>query len=525
MLDAATERLAAAVDEVNALNVYPVPDGDTGTNMLHTMKSALQHARGAERTLPALLAGAAHGALMGARGNSGVILSQILKGLKDSTVDDGLDLPRAFALARTYAYAAVTQPAPGTILTALSEISESVQAQASGPAGPAGPGELLGVAVRVGTAAVQRTRSENPVNRSAGVVDAGARGFWLLLDGALAALEGRVTPTGPLEPSATGGVTTVARDDLPASWAGAYDVQCLITMPSRPIDEIRTAMLEFGADCVLVVGDETVCKIHVHTQAPHEILRIAIAAGRISDVVIEDLELMSAEHEAATGIVVANTAEAAAVGVVAVVGGDGLARIAASLGAQVIAGGATMNPSTQQLLDGIARANARHVVVLPNDKNVILAAEQAAALAAGVVTVLPTRNIAQGMAALAAFDGRSPADLSVAAMRRAADGTRAIEITQAVRDATVDGATVSRGEHLALVDGKLVGHGADEAATLGAAASALAGAGLLTVYVGAEVDAGRRDAAVAVLRTACPDAEVEVVDGGQPHYPFVVAVE
>jgi dihydroxyacetone kinase-like predicted kinase len=293
------------------------------------------------------------------------------------------------------------------------------------------------------------------------------------------------------------------------------------------VDAIRTEMLEFGADCVLVVGDETVAKVHVHTLQPDQIIRIGTSAGRISDVVVEDLDAMSAAHEAATGIVVTSPPrEAADVAVVAVVPGDGLGRIAASLGAHIVSGGATMNPSTEQLLAAVRRANARHVVILPNDKNVILAAEQAAQLAgATTVTVVPARNVAQGMAALASWDQGQAAEVAIATMRDAAEHAHAIEITTAVRDAEVDGQRVAAGELLALLDGTLVAHGHDELVVLTSAAKTLSETGLFTLYVGAGVDAARRDAAAARLRATLPGAEVEVVDGGQPHYPFIVAAE
>ena len=500
--------------------MYPVPDGDTGTNMLHTMKTALEHARRADPEPAAVLAAATHGALMGARGNSGVLLSQVIRGVKDSLGDERVDVKRAFELARTYAYAAVTKPAPGTMLTALKEMQEAVRHEK-------GDAErLLGAAVGKGRAAVDRTMHDNPVNRAAGVVDAGARGLWLLMDGALASLEGRFV-AGPVAAAATGEATgSQAGEHEVASWAGAYDVQFLITAPARPVDTIRAEMLEFGADCVLVVGDETLAKVHVHTLQPDQIIRIGTSAGRISDVVVEDLDAMSAEHEASTGIVVPSPArETAKLAVVAVVPGDGLSRIAASLGAHVVRGGATMNPSIEQILGAVKRANARHVVILPNDKNVVLAAQQAAKLAEAQVTVLDARNVAQGMAALASWDQGEPAEEAIATMRDAATAAHAIEITTAVRDSNVDGQKVDKGEHLALLDGKLIAHADDELMALVTAAQTLSGTSLFTLYVGSGVEPKRRDAAAARLRTTFPGAEVEVVDGGQPHYPFIVAAE
>ena len=507
------------MDEVNALNVYPVPDGDTGTNMLHTMRSAVDHARRAEQQPAVMLAAAAHGALMGARGNSGVILSQVLRGLKEAYGPAGIDLRQALSLARTCAYAAVDKPAPGTMLTMLADVDAQLGAE------DLGTREVLREILRISGDAVRRTQGDNPVNSAAGVVDAGARGLWLLIDGALASVEGRAPSIAVPQPALAPVVVGDASGAVP-SWEGAYDVQFLITAPTRPIAELREAMLEFGADCVLVVGDDTVAKIHVHTLEPDQIIRIGLTAGRISDVVIEDLDAMSAQHAGSTGIVVPSAhRDPIAVAVVTVVPGDGFARIAASLGAQVVRGGASMNPSTEELLAAIRRANAAHVIVLPNDEKVILAAEQAAKLAGGSVTVLPTRNVAQGMAALASWDQGEADTATIAAMRTAMAGSHAVEITTAIRDADVDGQRVGRGEHLALLDGKLVAHSDTELTALAGGARSLTDAGLFTLYVGSGVDDARRTAAAEHLRAMFPGAEVEVVDGGQPHYPFIVAAE
>ena len=512
---------------MNALNVYPVPDGDTGTNMVHTMRSALAYARNAEPTVAAVAAAAAQGALMGARGNSGVILSQIIRGLKDALagtdVITGPDICIAYASAREHAYKAVTQPAPGTMLSALADMADSVGHGIEDPA------EVLRTAVHAGVAAVARTQDDNPMNRAAGVVDAGARGLWLLLEGALAKLEGRSAGPGELE--AAGRLrevnsTSPRAHEKPidvASWKGAYDVQFLVPFPSRPPEAVKEKMLEFGADCVLVVGDETALKVHVHTLQPDKIIAIGMSVGRITDVVVEDLEAMAAEHERTTGIVVPTLR--AAIGVVAVVPGDGFVTVARSLGATALRGGATMNPSTQELLDAIQATNADHVLVLPNDKNVIPAARQAATLADRTVTVVETRTVPQGMCALVAFDATHPVPDVIAAVERAARDAHAIEVTHAIRDSTVDGQKVHTGEAIALLDGKLVAHGTDEAEVLAEAAGKLTDPALLTLYVGSAVGPERADRARDALRRACAGAEVEVVDGGQPHYPFLVAAE
>jgi hypothetical protein len=522
-LEAATARLEAGADEVNALNVYPVPDGDTGTNMLHTMRAAVKHAREAEPTLDKVSAAAAYGALMGARGNSGVILSQVIRGLKEAFAGKETagvaDVRRAAELARKYAYEAVSAPAPGTILTLTVSFEKSAAADAP---------DVVEMFRRIATDAhgtVKRTRDENPTNRAAGVVDAGARGLQLILEGVLSSFTGKEIPLDRMTP-AERPAGQPAMSEAP-SWEGAYDVQFLVQRPSRPITAVREEMLKFGADCVLVVGDESLLKVHVHTLEPDEIIRIGLTAGRIADVVVEDLDAMTAEHERATGIVVAPPPRppAAEVGVVAVVPGDGFAAVARSLGASPLRGGPTMNPSTQELLAAITAANAKAVVVLPNDKNVILAAEQAAKVSSTVVRIVPTRSVAQGMAALVAFDPAKDAASNAKEMGEVADRAHGIEVTRAIRDATIDGERLHQGEAMALLDGRVVAHGDDEVTVLCEAAKRLTDAEIFTLYSGADVDDARVQHAAQRLRVACPRVSVEIAHGGQSHYPFIVAAE
>ena len=522
-LEAATARLEAGADEVNALNVYPVPDGDTGTNMLHTMRAAVKHARDAEQTIEKVSAAAAYGALMGARGNSGVILSQVIRGLKEAFAgkeNAGVaDVRRAAELARKYAYEAVSTPAPGTILTLTASFEKSAAADAD---------DVVDMFRRIATdaqSAVKRTRQENPTNRAAGVVDAGARGLQLILEGVLSSFTGKELPLESMAPAERpAGLTAVS--EAP-SWEGAYDVQFLVEHPTRPVAAVREEMLKFGADCVLVVGDEELLKVHVHTLQPDQIVRIGLTAGRIADVVVEDLDAMTAEHERATGIVVASAPRppAAAVGVVAVVPGEGFAAVARSLGASPLRGGPTMNPSTEELLAAITAANAKTVIVLPNDKNVILAAQQAAKVSSIAVHVVPTRNVAQGMAALVAFDPAKDPATNAKAMGEVADRAHGIEVTRAVRDATIDGEHVKKGEAMALLDGRVVAHGEDEETVLVDAAKRLTDSEIFTLYGGADVDDARVQHAAQRLRAACPRVSVEVAHGGQPHYPFIVAAE
>ena len=523
-LEAATARLEAGADEVNALNVYPVPDGDTGTNMLHTMRATVKHARDAEPTIDKVSAAAAYGALMGARGNSGVILSQVIRGLKEAFAGKETagvaDVRRAAELARKYAYEAVSAPAPGTILSLTASFEKSASGEAD---------DVVDMFKKIAADAqttVKRTREENPTNRAAGVVDAGARGLQLILEGVLSSFTGKEIPIERMAPAERrAGESSVS--EAP-SWKGAYDVQFLVENPSRPVAAVREEMLKFGADCVLVVGDEQLLKVHVHTLQPDQIVRIGLTAGRIADVVVEDLDAMTAEHERATGIVVASAPRppaAAAVGVVAVVPGEGFAAVARSLGASPLRGGPTMNPSTEELLAAITAANAETVVILPNDKNVILAAQQAAKVSSTTVHVIPTRNVAQGMAALVAFDPAKGVAENAKAMGEVAERAHGIEVTRAVRDATIDGEHVRKGEAMALLDGRVVAHGDDEETVLVEAAKRLTDSEIFTLYGGEDVDDVRVQHAAQRLRAACPRVSVEVAHGGQPHYPFIVAAE
>src|SRR5438552_11588612 len=460
---------------------------------------------------------------MGARGNSGVILAQVIRGLKEAFADreqaSVREIRRSAELARRYAHDAVSAPAPGTILTLTVAMEDAAANEGKDVV------ELFQTLVSAADRAIVRTREENPTNRAAGVVDAGARGLQLILEGVLESFTGKALPLTRIPPLAMP-AGQPAMSQAP-SWEGAYDVQFLVQRPTRPVAKVREEMLQFGADCVLVVGDETVMKVHVHTLKPDEIIRIGLTAGRVADVVVEDLDAMTAEHERATGIVVAppSRGPAAPIGVVAVVPGEGFAAVARSLGATVLRGGATMNPSTEELLGAIREANARTVVVLPNDKNVILAAQSAAKLADVKVTVIPTRTVAQGMAALVAFDATKDATQVAEEMREVAERAPGIEVTRASRTTSVDGQDVRAGEAIALLDGRVVAHGEDEVTVLVDAAKRLTEAELFTLYSGADVDALRVQHAAQRLRAACPRVEVEVIDGGQPHYPFIVAAE
>lgn len=527
-LEAAEARLARQVDEVNRLNVYPVPDGDTGTNMLHTMRSAVGYARKVEETgAGAVMAAAARGALMGARGNSGVILSQILAGAKTAfgskELVGGEELVEAFQHGRQLAYGAISKPVEGTILTAISAMAEALLD---------GPGEkegaLLDAAVAAGREATRRTPELLPVLKRAGVVDAGALGLVYVIEGIADLANGRDVPLASDEHADVSVAPAPAAATGERSWG--YDVQYLLLAPTRDVADLRAEMERFGLEdpslsCVLVVGDETAVKVHVHTERPDEILRVGLSAGPLRDIVVENLDAMALEQEGRTGVSVTQAdIEVRPLAAVAVVPGPGLARIFRGIGGHPLDGGPTRNPSVEELLDAIARAPGESVLLLPNDKNVLMAAERAAAEAAKPTRVVPTRNVSQGYAALLALEEHG--DLAAVAEKMAgrAAEARSLEVTRASRDASLDDTAVREGQYMALLDGRCVAVAATAEDALEAGARAAGAAEIASIYVGADVEEARSREAAGRLR-AVLGCEVEVEDGGQPHYPYIVSLE
>ncbi|MDE3111486.1 MAG: DAK2 domain-containing protein [Chloroflexota bacterium] len=519
-MTAAASRLGRDAAEVDALNVYPLPDGDTGRNMHQTISAALVRANAATGTTVAEVSAAlARGALMGARGNSGVILSQILRGFAEAFAEaqtaGPAELRDAFARAHVNAFAAVDRPAGGTMLSLCAEIHERCGTQDD-------IAVVLRSAVETGADALARTMEDNPMNKAAGVVDAGAYGIWLLLVGALQAVDPRAAVPAPTL-RRRGARGAVATGSGVAAWTGGHCVQYLVASPRRPAEELRREMLDAGADSVLVVGDDALLKVHAHAAKPETVIAVGETAGAVEDLLVEDFDAMVAEHERATGIVLRSPPRPLAA--IAVVPGDGFADIARSLYAVPLRGGASMNPSVGELIAAIAEANAHTVLLLPNDKNVILGAREAAKEAVSTVRVLETKSVAQGMAALVAFDPMRPADEVGARMREAAEAAHGVEVTHATRDAIIDGRSVRAGDAIALLDGRLVANGGDALDVLAEAVRGLEGVGIATLYTGADVSDADAECAAERLREELAGAEVEVRRGGQPHYPYIVQAE
>lgn len=525
--------LAANKEEINRLNVFPVPDGDTGTNMLLTLEAALQAGKQVESAHAGAVAQAVYrGALMGARGNSGVIFSQCLRGVADALADSAEitvgGLARALRSASDSSYAALQEPQEGTMLTVARDTAEACEALAP----DVEIGEMLAAAVAAAERSVARTPQLLDVLRDAGVVDAGGQGLWLLLEGARRYAAGE-----PVEAVALPSGERALLPEIAAVTETLYGycTGFLVSGAALDVMEMRQAVAERG-DSVVVVGDEDLVRVHVHTENPGDVLALARGAGHLHRIEIFNMDdqyerLQSAQADGdLPGVDVAPPAapaETRAQCVVAVADGAGLREIYEEMGATVVSGGPTMNPSTQEIHRAIEAANARHVLVLPNDKNVILAAEQTRDLTESVVHVLPTFSMAQGIAALMAYQEGQEPDENEAAMQEVAASTPYGAVTLATRDATVDGVAVAQGQWLALANNRVCAADDELEAALLTAIERMGPetAELLTCYHGADVAEDEAQALSERLSQEYPALEIEVVFGGQPHYPYLLTLE
>ncbi|HEY8284271.1 MAG TPA: DAK2 domain-containing protein [Chloroflexota bacterium] len=535
IVDAAAAWLLAHAHEVDALNVYPVPDGDTGSNMSETMRAAAaEAAKGDEVSAGALAAALAHGALMGARGNSGVILSQLLRGFSHSLGASPVLTPAALALAlqeaSNTAYRAVMRPVEGTVLTVARVVAEeAVRAAAERPDCTF----ILDRALHAGRIALAETQNQLPALQQAGVVDAGGSGYLYLLEGALRHLQGKtMTPSPASSEVSETPAASRAFADLHARldhFEGGYGYCTEFLIAGSELDEqsTRAALAEFG-DSLLVVGGDDLLRVHIHTQDPGSALSYAAGLGRLRRVKIQD---MSEQFEEFAGErpVAASTGsgDPLPVGIVAVAPGTGFGALFESLGAVVVAGGQSMNPSTEEILDAVARCPQSEVVVLPNNKNVLLTAQQAAGLSGKTTHVLPTRTVPQGIAALLAvrFD-QTPTQI-LAEMDEAARHVRTAELTIAVRDAEIDGLCVHTGDTLGLLDGDLVTSGSGARPVLADLLARMPADHyeVATLYRGRDATDAQNAELLAFLQATYPSLQVEPQVGEQAHYHFVLSVE
>ncbi|MGH3017796.1 MAG: DAK2 domain-containing protein [Gaiellaceae bacterium] len=520
LVEAAAASLDASRTRIDDLNVYPVPDGDTGTNMsltMHALGEALADAADAPR--PALAHTVTRAALMGARGNSGVILSQIVRGaaevLGEAETVDSRAVADALRSASDTAYRGVRQPVEGTILTVIREMAEEAEADA---ASELEVDDLLRAVLARGEVALARTQELLDVLREAGVVDAGGAGLVEIARGIVSAVTGDELKLS--DEASELGLGAIHRELSEFRYCTAFLVE------GSGLDaESLERELEVLGDSLLVVGDESALKIHVHTDDPGAALSLGTVRGAIAGVEIADMHVQTADR--AERLTAAAVVSSDAVSdVVAVVAGSGNRRLYESLGvARIVEGGQSMNPSTADILEAIEVSTAPEVVVLPNNGNVIMSAEQAVALAGKPASIVPTRSIQAGLSALLAYDPAAAAEENAEAMSEAIGSVATAAVTIASRDVELNGLEIREGEYLGLLeDEPLVGgESFDEVAEAVIEALLSSPHDTMTVLTGA--DAPEITDLVDDVATRHPEVEVDVQAGGQPHYHLLIAAE
>ncbi len=529
MFSAATTWLEKSASDIDALNVFPVPDGDTGTNMLLTMRSCIEEAyRAPDRSASAVAQAMARGALVGARGNSGVILSQIWRGLAQGLADKesftGSDLADALLLASTMAYKGISNPVEGTILTVVREASSAAQVQAA-----SGSNDLISVMEATVSAAgesVANTPSLLPVLKEAGVVDAGGQGLYTVLEGALRYLKGEVEQMQFRKPQMiVSNIPLAARlpqlvaDEVPYG----YCTEFLLKGQKLDPDKLRRK-LEKKGQSLIVVGDESTARVHIHTYDPGSVIRYATSLGTMHQVSIRNMDeqhlgFLEMQKERMPAVDMA---------IIAVVSGDGLADVFRSLGVTaIVPGGQTMNPSTKDLLQAVESVVSDKVIILPNNKNIVLTAEQVQSLTAKSIKVVPTETVPQGVAALLAFDYEADFETNTQIMKSAKSAVRSIEITRAMRSVQLGGLKIKKKQPIGFLDGDLVAVGDNASGVLNEVLTRLDldQAEVITVYYGADTKLAEAEQVSLSIREQHPQLQIEVVQGGQPHYNYIVSVE
>lgn len=533
LLQAGQRWLELHVDIVNGLNVFPVPDGDTGTNMWLTLQAALEWLEQAtDQRVGTVAQAAAEGALRGARGNSGVILSQFLQGVAHRLAGQisftARELGEALELGVERAYQSVINPVEGTILTVVAAAAQGAQQSAKNSADLQA---LLGEMVAAARVAQANTPNLLPVLREAGVTDSGGQGLVYVLEGGLRFMLGE-----PFDPGSVADTAPRLKSTLGADYESyGYDVQFLIHGNDLDVPQIRTSLTALGWS-TLVVGDERLVKVHLHTNEPESSLRYGAGLGNISDVVIEDMAQQArafgqrhavAELAGSSGRPNLN-GTGVKIGTVVVVAGDGLARICQSLGSsQVVAGGPTVNPSTQELLAAVDQIKANDVLILPNNGNVIMTAQQAARLSGKRVEVIPTKTVPQGIAALLSFNAQADLAANARRMIEAAQQLITIEITRSVRPVSVNGLTIQAGDVIGLLDNQLLSSGpaADETLLDILAKIEVDLYELCTIYFGGATSWEQARYLADKINGRYASLVIEIYEGGQPHYDYIISLE
>jgi DAK2 domain fusion protein YloV len=526
-------------ESINALNVFPVPDGDTGSNMSATMQAAIRGIVNSNETAAGVVAARiAHDALLGARGNSGVILSQVLRGLaqglEKKATFTATDLADALLEASRLASRAVIKPVEGTILTVVRDCAEAAQASARRGDDLA---TLLHEVVSAARASVARTPDLLPTLKQAGVVDAGGQGLCTILEGIWHAIrsDGR-----ELQPAASSVPTQEAprrgRVNVEEEEYG-YEVVFLLRGEHLDVEGIRQAIIEMGGVSTVVAGDERLLKVHTHTQWPGKILDYGVSLGSLLDINIENLQEQSLAYAAESRAEQAAEAVAPAsehatpvtpIATVAVVSGAGFERVYRGLGVSaIVPGGQTMNPSIEELLAAVNGVEAEQVIILPNNSNVILSARQIPELTGRAVEVIPTETLPQGIAALMSFNYSADLATNARSMSAAAQRIQTAEITTAVRAVQIDGLRVREGDIIGLINGNLAvaGSSLDQVIDDLLQRMHVERYEVITIYYGEGTTEAHAQEVAARMKRRHSHLEIEVVDGGQPYYAYIFSAE
>ena len=529
--------------EVDALNVFPVPDGDTGTNMSMTISAAARELQVCEQTdIASVSAKAAAALLRGARGNSGVILSLIFRGIsngfKGMDSADGKALAKALELGKESAYKAVMKPTEGTILTVIRMAAEAVKNTQETDCKA-----VLKTAYEAAKDALLKTPEMLPVLKQAGVVDAGGQGFIFILEGMLSVIEDGKT----IEPIETLDKKDNAKSDKSVVAAASGDIKfgyCSEFLINKEKDAQSNAAalkayLESIGDCVVVVEDDDIIKVHVHSNEPGNVIQAALKCGPLTNIKIDNMRFQhrNAERGTENAKEEINPSEQAQApveptkdyGFVSVAAGDGFVELFKELGADnIVSGGQTMNPSTDDILSAIEATPARHVFVLPNNKNIIMAAEQTVNLADRKVSVLQTKALTQGVSAMLNFSESEDVETNLLNMMKAAEAVHTAQVTFAARDSEAFGQKIKKGQILGMEDGKITLVEDDIVNAAYRTARRLAkkyNASFITVYYGEETDEVMANLLSERLSERFPNIEINVIPGGQPVYYFIISVE
>lgn len=544
MLTGGVKALEVNRPVIDELNVFPVPDGDTGTNMSLTLASALREysALGATSDLGEIASAFSKGALHGARGNSGVILSQILKGFSvafDAKIEaDAKDFAAALRKGTEIAYGAVQKPKEGTILTVVRIMAET--ATSLSRKRKLEFEDFLAEVIKAGETILMRTPEMLPVLAKAGVVDAGGRGLVTMFEGMLSALTGSEirlldasrTASGPVETGAEGARQYTSDVNDYENITFQYCTEYFIThmgsdVTVADIDRYRDYLCTIG-DCVLVIGDLDLVKTHVHTNTPDRAIKAALKLGELDGIKIENMMEQHRKIVAEREKNEQKPVELRPYGMVSVCAGEGMDAIFRDLQTDVtIEGGQTMNPSVYDILNAVNSTKAKDVFVLPNNSNIILAAEQAKELADVTVHVIPTRNMPEGISAALAFSPAATPEENEEMMTEAFRGIMTAEITHAVRSTRMNGFSVKEGDIIGISDKKIIAKGASVQEVAVACASKLleGGAEMITAYYGSDISESEAERMLAVVAELHPDAETAAYFGGQPHYYYILAAE